>query len=125
MKSGKKVIDHLDITLPVHPELQELCQRWLDRFSDEHDYIEATPRLRRGTLLINSTDLISFLGYIDPTGCPEIEMARFKRAVRTQLENQLLYSVSQDTRAHYQWCLTALKSFAWGRYLSDDASGDE
>ena len=89
----------------------------LKRLKEEHDYVEIEPRLRKSVLQINSTDFIAYLGYLDTLLLNDIDLQRFKVRARQQLEQQLFKSISLDHRAHYKWCLAAIKNLNWGRYL--------
>ena len=67
--------------------------------------------------MINSTDLVALTGYIDPSRCSEIDLARFRNNAAEALEQQLVKSLALNNQAHYKWCLTALKNKEFGRFL--------
>ncbi len=109
-------IAYLDLAIPVTANLHSSFEMWLGDFVEKHAVIEVPPKLRKNLLQINSTDLVAFLGYVDPQGFSEIELKRLRVDIKRQIERQLLKSLSLEHQAHYKWCLAAIKSLAWGRY---------
>lgn len=117
MATRQTVIDDIDLHIPLTPALREQVLIWIGRLEEAHDHIEVTPRVKKDRLLINSTDFISLLGYIDPLEVPEIELRRLILQGKKALEQALIRSLNLDKRSHYKWCLTALSHFKPGRFL--------
>ncbi len=118
MKSKSRLIDHLDIQISVPVERGPLFEQWLADFVDHHDYMVTPPKLRQQTLKINSTDLVDFLGFMAIDELTEIEKKRIELQIQTQMQQYIDKTLSPDFRSHYQWCLTAIKNFEWGRHRS-------
>ncbi|MDC0357874.1 hypothetical protein OAO01_03590 [Oligoflexia bacterium] len=119
MNRSSKVIDYLDLSVVLPDRALELFQKWLDHFEEAHDFVERSPRLKNKTLLMNSTDLITFMGYVDPAELSEFEFFQFKNSVKQALEQLLLKSLSLDHQNHYKWCLAALNNLEVGRFLKN------
>ncbi len=120
MSRHDKTIDYPDLYIRIPSALESLFQTFIDEFVDSHLYVEVTPKLKDGTLLINSTDLIAFTGYIAQSQLSELDIFRFKSASIKQLEQQLVKSLSLTTQAHYKWCLAQFKNLDFGRFREDD-----
>ncbi len=125
MSKLKEPIDYLDLYIPVSPTAAESFARFIADFIENHLYIEINPKLKDGVLLINSTDLVAFTGYIDPEECFELDLFRFKTDSKKQLEQQLLKSLSLQNQAHYKWCLGAITSKEYGRFLDKSEDSDD
>jgi hypothetical protein len=120
MPRKSSVIDHLDLEIEI-PEISlERFNRWLDDFVENHTHVEVKPKIKNSILLMNSNDLVAFMGYIDQEEISQIELYRFRSHVVRELERNLLKAVSLDSRSHYQWCLAALKNFELGRFREED-----
>ena len=117
MRHSDKPIDYLDLYISLTEASEAKFEQFLEDFSESHIYIEISPRIKNEVLMINSTDLIAFTGYIDTTQLSEIELFRFKTKAKEQLEQQLVKSLAVSNQAHYKWCLTQLNSLEFGRYL--------
>ena len=117
MGKSRETIDYLDLYVAVSPSAMESFEKFLADFVDNHLYIEITPKLKDGVLLINSTDVVAFTGYIDPEQCIEMDLFRFKAELKKQLEQQLVKSLSLQNQSHYKWCLGAISNKDFGRYL--------
>lgn len=120
MGKSRDTIDYLDLYVPIAAALQEPFKSFVDDFMDRHTYIEINPRLKDRVLMINSTDLISFTGYIRPADCNELDLFRFKMDAKKLLEQQLVKSLSLNAQAHYKWCLGSLVNKEFGRYLEEE-----
>lgn len=117
MNKSSTTIDYLDLSVSVSPTSQEALERVLDRLKDSYLHLEREPKLKDGTLVINSNDFIAFLGYLDPQELSELELRRLISSAEAAMDQCLLRSVSVDKQAHYKWCVAALKNFELGRYL--------
>ncbi len=116
-RNQSKPIDFADLRLEIRPALKPYLQAAVAEFEEQHDHIEVTPRWRKEVLLINSTDLIAALGYFNGTELSELELRGLRKQISEQLDQALLRSTNLDAQAHYKWCMAALKSLEWGRYL--------
>jgi hypothetical protein len=116
-------IDYRDLQISVSDNLSPFLAVWIEEFNSSFENIIIEPRLRAGLLLINSFDLINFLGYADPSLVSEIDWKRFKKECERQMGMLLQKSIHPDRRYHYQWSLTALNQFLEGRYRAA-ASGE-
>jgi len=112
--AGKK-IEYLDLALHLPPSTVNNIQAWLEKFTEDYDYMIMAPRLKEGLLKINSSDFIEFLGFWDPSALSDFESKKIKSAARDQMKRLLNKAVSSDIRYHYNWCLTALTNFKEGR----------
>lgn len=115
MAKTNRIIDYLDVALPIAEPRIPLFKQWLKDFIEEQDTVEGRPKIRRGELQINSTDLIAFLGFIDRAALSEIELKRLTTNARKEYERLLFNSIALDHRYHYKWCLAALKNLPIGR----------
>ena len=120
MASDNKIVDYLDVRLALPPGTESDFAEWLECFVQQHDFVEITPRLRNGELHINSTDLIAFLGYVDPQRLNDLQQQKLRSGLRQVLEQLLLRSVSVHRQDHYKWCLAALKNLKLGRYRTEE-----
>jgi hypothetical protein len=111
-----RIVDFLDLRIVLTEDTEKQFQNWLKEFEETHDFIEIQPRIKNGELQINSTDLIAFLGYIDPAQLNDLQWQRFKQRAAAELDQQLLRAVRLDRQGHYKWCLGALKNLKAGRY---------
>lgn len=111
------VVDFLDLQLNLSPVVVPVVTRALESFREHHLHIEREPRVVKNRLLINSTDFISLLGYLEDDALGELELKRLLSVAREAIEQCLLRSVSTDRQAHYKWCLGALSALPRGRYL--------
>ena len=120
-KNRSTAVDYLDISIAVPENLKPHFQEWLELFEDEFDYIVRPPRLKKGVLKINSSDLITFLGFIEPEVMTELESKRFLTDIQKTMQQLSNLTTSKEYHTHYQWCLTALKHFKWGRHREEGA----
>ena len=120
MNAQKRIVDDIDLRISLTPGLLAIVPTWMERLSEHHDHTEVDPKVRKNKLLINSTDLVSLIGYISPNDVSELELRRFLSLSKNALEQALLRATSIDSRNHYKWCLTAVKSFQPGRFLHPD-----
>ena len=118
MRGQHAQIDYLDLQLAVSPHQAEAIEKAIAVFDDQQLHIEVTPRLKKSYLLINSSDLVPFLGYLDPGELSEIDLKRLRKECAVKLEAQLNKSLSSSNQAHYKWCLAAIRSKAIGRFLA-------
>jgi hypothetical protein len=112
-------IDYLDLRINLSPKQHQLIKQTIQKFEDHYDHIKVSPKLRDEYLLINSYDLISFLGYLDMDSWSEIDLQRLKSEAKFKMQDLMNKAIHANYRAHYQWSLTALESFEWGRYLKE------
>ena len=117
VSKSSTTIDYLDLSIPIPLTSQEALEHALKRMKDSYLHLEREPRVKDGTLAINSNDFIAFLGYLNPQDLSEIELRRLTSNAEAELDQQLLRSVSVDKRAHYKWCVAAMKNFQMGRFL--------
>ena len=89
MSKSRETIDYLDLYIAIPQAIQEVFSEFLADFIDNHIYIEIQPKLKEGVLLINSTDLVAFTGYIQPSRCNELDLFRFKAELKKQQEKLL------------------------------------
>ena len=115
MPRESKTIDYPDLLIKIPPPLTAKFDEFIKAFVDTHLYVEVSPKIKDGMLIINSTDLIAFTGYIEPEALSELDLFRFKSAATKQLEQQLVKSLSLNNQAHYKWCLAQLKNLEFGR----------
>lgn len=120
-KYKNQTIDYLDIAIPIPAQLIETFTLWLEEFDNEYDYTVRSPRLKKDLLKINSSDLIAFLGYVQPDQLSEFESKKFMSDIKSQFEQNSNLTTSKDFRNHYQWCLAALNHFKWGRHREEGA----
>jgi len=118
-RNVKKTIDYLDLKIKIPKNLTKQFQGWLKQFEDHHDFIVTYPKLKNEILKINSTDIIPFLGYIDPSQLTELEQKRLERDISDQMGQYINKTTSSEYKSHYQWCLAALKNFPWGRHFEN------
>lgn len=121
MSRTAKTIDYPDLLIKIPPTVSEKFDSYIKDFVGSHLYVEVDPKIKDGVLLINSTDLIAFTGYIPPDELSELDLFRFKSAAAKQLEQQLLKSLSLSNQAHYKWCLAQLKNLDFGRNLATES----
>lgn len=121
MARSDKVIDSLDLQISLTPGAEALLVKLLEKFISEHDFVEVEPRIRKSKLIINSTDFVSLLGYLQPADWNEFELRRFLSEGKKQCEQQLIRSTSLQYQSHYKWCMGAIKSLPLGRFSSDDS----
>ena len=119
--SQTKTVDYLDLSLHLPPSIQPYIESCFTDFLENHLHIVISPRIKGDELLINSTDFIAFLGYVDSSRMSEFERHHFLQQAKRQMEQLLLKSLSRDYQHHYQWCLAALNNFSLGRYLSAES----
>ena len=119
MSKNNKVIDYFDLRLQFKAEHHADLKATIDDYEHYYDYIKMTPKLREQVLLINSNDLIPFLGYLDTNHWNELDKQRFKAEIRAKLEDLLGKALHPDFRAHYQWCLAGQENFEWGRFVNE------
>ena len=119
----KQPITHYDLQIRIDETVQASLVGELNKaieiFDDEYDYKILTPRLKNGTLKINSADLVHVLGFFDENQVDQVSFARLQSQLKKQLEMQLNKTLDSEARYHYQWTITALKEFETGRYLED------
>ena len=120
-------IEYLDLSIRIPTHLGELAAKWVEQFNDEGEEIVTPPKMRKGFLRINSQDLIQFLGFVDPEELSTLDLQRIKALAKEQLQIGLGKSMNADYRYHYQWCLAALESFEFGRFIDPNVrpSGSE
>ena len=121
-KNRSTTIDYLDLSIPVPSHLEGQFSEWMEVFEDEFDYVIRPPRLKKGLLKINSSDLIAFLGYIDPSQLTELESKRFLTDIQNVMQQLSNLTTSKEYHTHYQWCLTALNHFKWGRHRDEEGA---
>lgn len=119
------IIDYLDLELRLSPESLKEVTAALKRYEEETSFQEVAPRIKNSFLHMNSSDFITFLGYVDPNGMSELATARFKKSAQAAFDQLLLRSTDLNSQAHYKWCLAALKSLALGRHLHPAAPTKE
>lgn len=122
--ASKFIIDHLDLSLRLNPSLLSAVEHTLSVFNEEHVHIEVAPKLKGKLLHINSNDLIALLGYIEVDDFSEIELKALETEIIFQLDQQLLRSTGMDARAHYRWCIAAVKNFRVGRFVAEPERPD-
>ncbi|MCB0336405.1 MAG: hypothetical protein KDD62_08865 [Bdellovibrionales bacterium] len=122
-KGNSAVIDFLDVEALVPETLHEALSKALTKLQAEHDHVELEPKFKAGRLLINSTDAVSLLGYVDPREISEHERKRIQKLFANALEQALIKTTSLDRQNHYKWCLAAVKSFTMGRFLTESSPG--
>ena len=125
MKTSSKVIDYYDLKIHYKRDHQTDLERAIQSYENNYDYLKMTPKLRDQGLLINSNDLIPFLGHLDTSTWVELDIQRLKTEIRQKLGDLLGKAIHSEFRSHYQWCLTALETFQWGRFLKEGDSHDE
>ncbi len=117
MSTQQRIIDFLDVIVRLpHASVPQL-EETLQRFVTEYNFVEIEPKIKDGRLLINSTDLIAYLGYISPDLLTEFEKVQFRQNIIDALDQLLLRAVNTDFRSHYKWCIAAVKNLELGRYL--------
>lgn len=125
MSRSQKVIDYLDLKISFLASQTEDLTQAVEDYEASYDYIKMTPKLRKSQLLINSNDLIPFLGYLQIGDWTQLDRRRLKTEIRSRLEDILQKALHAESRVHYQWCLAALENFEWGRFLQpEDQSND-
>lgn len=117
MSRDNRSIDYLDLDLELPSHSLEAFKCGLDMFTNHHNFVQSNPRLNKTRLLINSYDFVAYAGYLDIKQISDFDMHRFLIRATQALEHKLLNATVLDHRAHYQWCLTALKNFEIGRFL--------
>jgi hypothetical protein len=117
MSTNNQVIDYIDIVLPIPVACLTVLEEALKKAETECLFFEVTPRIKQKSLYVNSNDLVTLMGYIDPDQLSELESARLRKTIMAELDQALLRSTSLHKQAHYKWCLTAAKTFDLGRYL--------
>jgi hypothetical protein len=118
MNNKSSVIDYIDLVLTVPVTCMEAVSAAVDQLQEQCTFVEIQPKLKGATLHINSNDVVTLLGYTEPTQLSQLDAARLKQIVMRELDQQLLRSTSLDKQAHYKWCITAVKNFQLGRHLS-------
>jgi hypothetical protein len=124
MTSTKKVIDYFDLKITFKADHKPDLENTINLYEHNYDYIKMTPKLRAQVLLLNSIDLIPFLGYLDHSQWSELDTQRLKSEIKGKLEDLLGKSLHADYRAHYQWCLAGLENFEWGRFVPEGGGDD-
>ena len=117
MREKKSGIDYLDLYLELSESQLAPIEYALEQFEDHYIHTQVAPRLKNGMLLINSSDLVPFLGYVNPESFNEMDRFRFRNEIKKKLEAQLSKSLSLDNQSHYKWCLAAANSKEMGRFL--------
>ena len=112
-----KTIDYMDLSVRIPENVSSALEEALSEFQENQLHIEIDPKFKKGILHVNSNDLIALLGYFESEGLTEIAFFKFKKEIKHSLEQQLLRSLSLDTQSHYKWCISALKTFEFGRFL--------
>lgn len=111
-----KSVEHLDLELQLSADVLPEFKRALDEFMHNFHYQVIAPKWMGDTLLINSKDFVELSGYIKKENLRDIDLARVKKLAEKQMKIWLQKSMQPGIRYHYNWCLTALNSFDWGRH---------
>jgi hypothetical protein len=117
---GEVEINFLDIRVLIPDSACYAFEQALHRFLESGIDFEREPKIVKGELRVHSLDLHSLLGFLDKSDTDEMSFKRSLSMIAKCLEGFEAKTLKKEMRAHYQWCLAALKNFEIGRHLGED-----
>ena len=117
---SKVEISYRDLRIQLPKDSTGSFEWSLHQFIDNYEAIVINPRIRKSVLEINSSDFVSYLGYLNIDSLNEFEWAQFKSNAKNEMEQLLMKSLRPQNRHHYTWCLAAVKQLKPGRFLEEE-----